>query len=162
MKTPWHALVVELVDVVELLGEGETAEDAEVAHHRLAPMLGLVWRLAIKGLGGRAVEEMDGSHHRLCPVDCRHPSLLEGVDSGHHRLVAALNDVVGLECRSRAWRRTSTARSCGGWCRCRGTSHWSCRRWTHCRGRRGPVARRGGGVRQRPAQEVSASRCSRA
>ena len=40
---------------------------------------------------------MDGSHHCLPPVDCRHPSLLEeGVGGGHHRLVAALNDVVLL------------------------------------------------------------------
>jgi hypothetical protein len=50
--------------VVELLGEGETTKDVEVAHHWLPPMLGLVRCLAIKGLGGRAVEEMDDSHHR--------------------------------------------------------------------------------------------------
>jgi hypothetical protein len=30
----------------------------------------LIRRLAVKGLGGRAVEEMDGSHHRLSLVDC--------------------------------------------------------------------------------------------
>ncbi len=92
-----RAPVVELADVVELLGEGETAKDAEVAHHRLAPMPGLVRRLAVKGLGGRAVEEMDGSHHRLPPVDCWHPSLLEeGAGSGHHYLVAALHNAVLL------------------------------------------------------------------
>ena len=69
-----RAPIVELAGVVELLGEGETAEHAEVAHHRLAPVLGLVRRLAVKGLGGRAVEEMDDSHHRLPPVDGQHPS----------------------------------------------------------------------------------------
>jgi hypothetical protein len=40
---------------------------------------------------------MDGNHHRLSPVDCRHPSLLEeGAGGGHYGLVAALNDVVLL------------------------------------------------------------------
>jgi hypothetical protein len=82
---------------LDALGEGETAKDAEVAHHRLAPVPGLVRRLAVKGLGGRAVEEMDDSHHRLPLVDCWHPSLLEeGAGGGHHRLVAALNDAVLL------------------------------------------------------------------
>jgi len=66
-EDPWRAPVVELADVVELLGEGERAEDAEVAHHRLTPVPGLVRRFVVKGLGGRAVEEMDGSHHRLPP-----------------------------------------------------------------------------------------------
>jgi hypothetical protein len=51
--------------MIELLGEGETAKDAEMAHHRLAPVSGLVQCFAVKGLGGRAVEEMDDSHHRL-------------------------------------------------------------------------------------------------
>jgi hypothetical protein len=46
-----RASIVELADVVEL-GEGKTAEDAEVAYHWLVPVLGLVRRLAIKGLGG--------------------------------------------------------------------------------------------------------------
>ena len=79
------------------LAKAETAEDAEVAHHRLTPVPGLVRRFVVKGLGGRAVEEMDDSHHRLPPVDCRHPSLLEeGAGGGHHRLVAALNDTVLL------------------------------------------------------------------
>jgi hypothetical protein len=88
-----RALVVELADMVELLGKGKTVEDAEVAHHRLAPVLGLVQRLVIKGLGGRAVEEMDGSHHRLPLVDCWHSSLLEeGAGGSHHCLVAVLND----------------------------------------------------------------------
>ena len=41
-EDPWRAPVVELANMVELLGEGETAEDAEVAHHRLASMPGLV------------------------------------------------------------------------------------------------------------------------
>jgi len=60
-------------------------------------MPGLVPRLAIKGLGGRAVGEMDGNHHRLPLVDCWHPSLLEeGAGGGHHGLVAALNDAVLL------------------------------------------------------------------
>jgi hypothetical protein len=58
---------------------------------------GLIRRLAVKGLGGRAVEEMDDSHHRLSRVDCRHPSLLEeDVGGGHHCLVATLNDAVLL------------------------------------------------------------------
>ena len=96
-EDPWRALVVELADVVELLGEGETAEDAKVAYHRLTPVLGLIRRFAVKGLGERAVEEMDDSHYRLPPVDGRHPSLLEeGAGGGHHRLVAALNDAVLL------------------------------------------------------------------
>ena len=96
-EDPWRAPVVELADVVELLGEGETAKGAEVAHHRLTPVPGLVRRFAVKGLGGRAVEEMDDSHYRLPPVDCRHPSLLEeGAGGGHHGLVAALNDAVLL------------------------------------------------------------------
>jgi hypothetical protein len=60
-------------------------------------MPGLVRRLVVKGLGGRAVEEMDDSHHRLSLVDCRHPSLLEeGAGGGHHGLVAALNDAILL------------------------------------------------------------------
>jgi hypothetical protein len=42
MKTPRHASVIELADMVELLGEGETTEDVEVTHHRLAPVPGLV------------------------------------------------------------------------------------------------------------------------
>ena len=73
--------------------------NAEVAHHRLAPVPGLVRRLAIKGLGGQAVEEMDSSHHCLTLVDGRHPSLLEeGASGGHHHLVAALHDAVLLRC----------------------------------------------------------------
>ena len=85
-EDPWRASVVELADVVELLGEREAAEDVEVADRRFVPVLGLVRRLAVKGPGGRAVEEMDGGHHRLPPVDCRHPSLLEeGAGDGHHR-----------------------------------------------------------------------------
>jgi hypothetical protein len=97
-EDPRHAPVIELADMVELLGEGETAEDAEAAHHWLAPVPGLIRRLAVKGPGRRAVEEMDDSHHRLSLVDCRHPSLLEeGVGSGHHGLVAALNDAVLLQ-----------------------------------------------------------------
>jgi len=40
---------------------------------------------------------MNDSHHRLSPVDGRHPSLLEeGASGGHHRLVAALHDIVLL------------------------------------------------------------------
>jgi hypothetical protein len=63
----------------------------------LRPVLGLVQHLAIKGLGGRAVEEMDGSHHCLPLVDCQHPSLLEeGAGGGHHGLVVALNDAILL------------------------------------------------------------------
>jgi hypothetical protein len=64
-EDPWRAPIVELANVVELLGEGETAKDVEVVHHWLPPVLGLVRCLAIKGLSGQAVEEMDGSHH--CP-----------------------------------------------------------------------------------------------
>jgi len=83
--------------VVELLDEGQAAEDAKVAHRGLAPVPGLVWRLAVEGLGGGAVEQVDGGHHRLTPVDRRHPSLLEeGTGGGHHRLVAALDDAVLL------------------------------------------------------------------
>jgi hypothetical protein len=38
---------------------------------------------------------VDGSHHRLTPVECRHPSLLEeDVGGGQNRLVAALDDVI--------------------------------------------------------------------
>jgi hypothetical protein len=95
-------LVIELADVVELLSERETAEDAEVAHHWLAPVLGLVWCLVVEGHGGRAVEQVNGVHRCLTLVDCWHPSLLEeGAGSGHHRLVAALNDAVllwGVRC----------------------------------------------------------------
>ena len=98
-EDPQRALVVELADMVELLGEHEAAEDTVVADHQFVPVPCLVWHLAIKGLGGRAVEEMDGSHHRLPLVNCRHPSLLEeGAGGGHHRLVAALNDTVLLRC----------------------------------------------------------------
>jgi hypothetical protein len=64
-EDPWRALVVELADVVELLDEGQAAEDAKVAHRRLAPVPGLVWCLAIEGLGGGAIEQVGGSHHRL-------------------------------------------------------------------------------------------------
>ena len=40
---------------------------------------------------------MNGGHHCLTLEDCRHPSLLEeGMSSGHHRLVEALDDVVLL------------------------------------------------------------------
>jgi hypothetical protein len=93
-EDPLRAPIIELADVVELLGEGKTAEDAEMAHHQLAPVPGLVRRLAVKGLGGQAVEEMDGSHHHLPLVDCRNPSLLvEGAGGSHHHLVAVLNDV---------------------------------------------------------------------
>ena len=92
-----HAPIVELADVVELLGESEVAEHAEVAHHLLMPMPSLIRRLAVKGLSGRVVEEMDGSHHRLSVVDGRHPSLLEeGTGGGHHSLVAALHNAVLL------------------------------------------------------------------
>jgi hypothetical protein len=97
-EDPWRALVIELADVVELLSESEIAKDAEVAHHWLAPVPGLIWCLAVKGLGGRAVEEMDDSHHRLPLVDCRYPSLLEeGAGGSHHRVVAVLNDAVLLQ-----------------------------------------------------------------
>ena len=41
-EDPRRALVVELADVVELLGERKAAKYAEVADHRFPPMLGLV------------------------------------------------------------------------------------------------------------------------
>jgi hypothetical protein len=105
-ENPWRAPVVELADVVELLDEGQAAEDAKVAHRGLAPMPSLVWRLAVEGLGGGAVEQLDSSHHRLTPVDRRHPSLLEeGTGGGHHRLVAALDDAFLLRSvRREKWR----------------------------------------------------------
>ena len=55
-EDPRRAPVVDLADVVGLLGEHETAEDAEVAHHWLAPVPGLIWCLAVEGLGGPVVE----------------------------------------------------------------------------------------------------------
>jgi hypothetical protein len=40
---------------------------------------------------------VNGGHHRLTLVDCRHPPLLEeGTRSGHHRLVAAPDNSVLL------------------------------------------------------------------
>jgi hypothetical protein len=51
-EDPWHAPVIELVDVVELLDEGQAVEDAKVAHRGLTPVPSLIWRLAIEGLGG--------------------------------------------------------------------------------------------------------------
>jgi hypothetical protein len=69
----------------------------EVAHRGLALVPGLVWHLAIEGLGGGAVEQVDDSHHRLTLVECRHPSLLEeGTGGGHDRLVVALDDAILL------------------------------------------------------------------
>jgi hypothetical protein len=83
--------------VVELLDHGQAAKDTKVAHCGLAPMPGLIWRLAVEGLGGGAVEKVDDSHHYLTPIECRHPSLLEeGASGGHHCLVVTLDDAVLL------------------------------------------------------------------
>src|SRR5512141_2509727 len=51
----------------------------------------------VEGLGRRAVEDVDGCHHRLPPEDGRHPPLLEKSPSHpHNRLVAPLDDAVLL------------------------------------------------------------------
>ena len=60
-------------------------------------MPGLVGRPAVQGLGRRAVEEVDGRHHRLSPEDSWHPPLLEeGPSHPHNRLVAPLDHAVLL------------------------------------------------------------------
>jgi hypothetical protein len=96
-EDPGSAPVVELAGVAKLLNECNAAEDAKVADRQCAIVPHLVWRLAIECLGRRAVEQMNGGHHRLTPVDGRHPPLLEeGTSGGHHRLLAALDDAVLL------------------------------------------------------------------
>jgi hypothetical protein len=60
-------------------------------------MPSLVRRPAVDSHGGRAVEDVDSRHHRLCPEDSRHSPLLEeGPSHPHNRLVAPLDDVVLL------------------------------------------------------------------
>jgi hypothetical protein len=60
-------------------------------------MSSLVRRPAVESLGGRAVEDIDGHHHRLSPEDSRHfPLLEEGPSHPHNRLVAPLDDAVLL------------------------------------------------------------------
>ena len=60
-------------------------------------MPSLVRRPAVERLGRRAVEDVDGRHHRLSPEDSRHPPLLEkGLSHPHNRLVAPLDDAVLL------------------------------------------------------------------
>jgi hypothetical protein len=50
-EDPRRAAIVELDDVVQLLNEGELAEDAQIADCHLAPVPGLIWRLAVKCTG---------------------------------------------------------------------------------------------------------------
>ena len=77
--------------------EHEVAEDPQVGDCRLAPMPSLVRCPTVECLGRRAVEDVDGRHHRLSPEDSRHPPLLEkGPSHPHNRLVAPLDDVVLL------------------------------------------------------------------
>jgi hypothetical protein len=60
-------------------------------------MPSLVRHPAVESLGGRAVEDVDGRHHRLSPEDSRHfPLLEEGPSHPHNRLVAPLDDAVLL------------------------------------------------------------------
>jgi hypothetical protein len=60
-------------------------------------MPSLVRRPTVESLGGRAVEDVDGLHHRLSPDDSRHSPLLEeGPSHPHNRLVAPLDDAVLL------------------------------------------------------------------
>src|SRR5438132_4848029 len=60
-------------------------------------MPSLVRRPAVECLGGRAVEDLVGRHHRLSPENSRHPPLLEESPSHpHNRLVAPLDDAVLL------------------------------------------------------------------
>ena len=51
--------------MVLLLDEDEAAEDAQLADRWLAPMPGLIWRLAVERTGRRAVEQVYGGHHGL-------------------------------------------------------------------------------------------------
>jgi hypothetical protein len=60
-------------------------------------MPSLVRRPAVERLGRRAIEDVDGRHHRLSLEDSRHPSLLEeGPIHPYNRLVAPLDDAVLL------------------------------------------------------------------
>jgi hypothetical protein len=96
-EDPRSAPIVELANVAKLLDERDAAEDAEVADRRRAVVPHLIWRLFVECLGRRAVEQVNNGHHCLTPVDGQYPPLLEeGTRGGHHRLVAALDDVVLL------------------------------------------------------------------
>jgi hypothetical protein len=60
-------------------------------------MPSLIRRPSVESLGGRAVEDVYGRHHRLSPEDSRHSPLLEeGPSHPHNRLVTPLDDVVLL------------------------------------------------------------------
>ena len=96
-KDPRRAVIMELADVVQLLDEGEVAEDVQIADRRLAPMLGLIRHLAIECTGRRAVEQVYDGHHGLSPVDRRHATLFEEcAHCCHHHLIAALDHAVLL------------------------------------------------------------------
>ena len=83
--------------MVQLLDEGEAAEDAQVADRRLAPVLGFIRCLAIERTGRRAVEQVYDGHHGLSPVDRRHTALFEErARRCHHRLITALDHAVLL------------------------------------------------------------------
>jgi hypothetical protein len=43
-----RTIIIELTDMLQLLDEGEAAEDELVADRRLAPILGLIHRLAVE------------------------------------------------------------------------------------------------------------------
>jgi hypothetical protein len=64
-EDPQSALIIELAYVAKLLDECDAVEDAEVADRRRVVVPHLVWRLAIKCLGRRAVEQVNDSHHCL-------------------------------------------------------------------------------------------------
>ena len=64
-EDPWRAAIVKLAYVVPLLDEGEAAEDAQLADRWLAPMPGLIWRLAVECAGQRAVEQVYNGHYGL-------------------------------------------------------------------------------------------------
>ena len=83
-----RAALVELADVVQLLDEGEAAEDAQIADRRLA----------VECTGRRAVEQVYNGPYGLALVDRRLAALLEeGACRCHHRLIAAFDHAVLLQ-----------------------------------------------------------------
>lgn len=94
---PWHALIIELSNVFELLHERQATKGAEVAHCWLAPAPSLIQCLVVETSSGRSAEEMDGGHHRLPLVERWHSSLLEdGAHHCHHSLIPALDNAILL------------------------------------------------------------------
>ena len=51
----------------------DAAEHSKVMYRWLFVVPGLIWRLPVKDLGWRPIEEIDGRHYRLSPETLRHP-----------------------------------------------------------------------------------------